>query len=85
MRLSYSNGTAPDHEVSPTGRACAATSTWSTSSRSRTGPCTVRTLHPQHIGTESLIRQEDLDGPILALGLEKGQTGSVAPRNRDDV
>ncbi|WP_308818704.1 cupin domain-containing protein [Pseudonocardia alni] len=40
--------------------------------------------HPQHIGMESLIWQEDLDGPILALGLEKGQTGYVAPRNWDD-
>ncbi|ALL77764.1 dioxygenase [Pseudonocardia sp. EC080610-09] len=40
--------------------------------------------HPQHIGMESLIWQEDLGGPILALGLEKGQTGYVAPRNWDD-
>ncbi|BBG00096.1 MULTISPECIES: cupin domain-containing protein [Pseudonocardia] len=40
--------------------------------------------HPQHIGMESLIWQEDLRGPILALGLEKGQTGYVAPRNWDD-
>ncbi|WP_307849707.1 cupin domain-containing protein [Qaidamihabitans albus] len=40
--------------------------------------------HPQHIGMESLIWQEDLNGPIFALGLEKGQTGYVAPRNWDD-
>ncbi|MFG1923130.1 cupin domain-containing protein [Cryptosporangium sp. NPDC048952] len=39
--------------------------------------------HPQHIGLESLIWQEDLTGPILALGLERGQTGYVAPRNWD--
>lgn len=40
--------------------------------------------HPQHIGMESLIWQERLDGPILALGQEAGQTGFVAPRNWDD-
>ncbi|NYD37470.1 cupin domain-containing protein [Actinomycetospora corticicola] len=40
--------------------------------------------HPQHIGMESLIWQEDLSGPIFALGLEKGQTGYTAPRNWDD-
>jgi gentisate 1,2-dioxygenase len=40
--------------------------------------------HPQHIGTESLIWQEDMNGPILALGLERGQTGYIAPRNWDD-
>lgn len=40
--------------------------------------------HPLHIGMESLIWQEDLSGPILALGLEKGQTGYIAPRNWDE-
>ncbi len=40
--------------------------------------------HPLHIGMESLIWQEDINGPILALGLEKGQSGYVAPRNWDD-
>ncbi|MFW0795034.1 hypothetical protein AAFP30_14580 [Gordonia sp. CPCC 205515] len=40
--------------------------------------------HPLHIGMESLIWQENMDGPILALGLEKGQSGYVAPRNWDD-
>jgi len=40
--------------------------------------------HPLHIGMESLIWQEDLKGPILALGQEAGQTGYVAPRNWDD-
>lgn len=39
--------------------------------------------HPLHIGMESLIWQEDMKGPILALGLEAGQTGYVAPRNWD--
>ena len=37
--------------------------------------------HPQHIGMESLIWQEDMDGPILALGSENGPPGYVAPRN----
>ena len=36
--------------------------------------------HPLHIGMESLIWQERLDGPILTLGSEKGQTGYVGPR-----
>ncbi|MFJ6095165.1 cupin domain-containing protein [Williamsia muralis] len=40
--------------------------------------------HPLHIGMESLVWQEDMDGPILALGTEAGQTGYVAPRNWDD-
>lgn len=40
--------------------------------------------HPLHIGMESLIWQEDLSGPILALGTEAGQGGYVAPRNWDD-
>jgi gentisate 1,2-dioxygenase len=29
---------------------------------------------------ESLIWQEDMDGPILTLGAEAGQTGYVGPR-----
>lgn len=36
--------------------------------------------HPLHIGMESLIWQERLDGPILTLGSEAGQTGYVGPR-----
>lgn len=40
--------------------------------------------HPLHIGMESLVWQEKMDGPILALGTEAGQTGYIAPRNWDD-
>lgn len=40
--------------------------------------------HPLHIGMESLIWQEVMTGPILALGQESGLTGYVAPRNWDD-
>lgn len=36
--------------------------------------------HPLHIGMESLIWQEDLDGPILTLGSDTGLTGYVGPR-----
>ncbi|HEY0294432.1 MAG TPA: hypothetical protein VGC69_03750 [Bordetella sp.] len=36
--------------------------------------------HPLHIGMESLIWQERMDGPILTLGSEAGQTGYVGPR-----
>ncbi len=36
--------------------------------------------HPLHIGMESLIWQEAMDGPILALGSEAGITGYVGPR-----
>lgn len=36
--------------------------------------------HPLHIGMESLVWQEQLDGPVLALGSEEGQTGFVGPR-----
>ncbi|MDR5879908.1 hypothetical protein [Caballeronia sp. LZ032] len=36
--------------------------------------------HPLHIGMESLIWQERMDGPILNLGSEAGQTGYVGPR-----
>lgn len=36
--------------------------------------------HPQQIGMESLIWQERMDGPILTLGSEQGQTGYVGPR-----
>jgi gentisate 1,2-dioxygenase len=38
--------------------------------------------HPLHIGMESLIWQESMDGPILALGSEAGQTGYVGPRDK---
>jgi gentisate 1,2-dioxygenase len=38
--------------------------------------------HPQQIGQESLIWQETMDGPILALGSEAGQTGYVGPREK---
>jgi gentisate 1,2-dioxygenase len=40
--------------------------------------------HPLQIGMESLIWQESMDGPILALGSEAGQTGYVAPRNKGE-
>lgn len=40
--------------------------------------------HPLHIGMESLIWQEDMSGPILALGSESGLTGYVAPRQTGD-
>ncbi|MEJ2860720.1 hypothetical protein [Actinomycetospora flava] len=36
--------------------------------------------HPLHIGMESLVWQEKMDGPVLALGSEAGQTGFVGPR-----
>ncbi|MCE0765548.1 hypothetical protein LWC35_21960 [Pseudonocardia kujensis] len=36
--------------------------------------------HPLHIGMESLVWQEEMDGPVLALGSEEGQTGYVGPR-----
>jgi gentisate 1,2-dioxygenase len=36
--------------------------------------------HPLHIGMESLIWQEDMNGPILTLGAEAGVTGYVGPR-----
>jgi gentisate 1,2-dioxygenase len=36
--------------------------------------------HPLHIGMESLVWQEQMDGPVLALGSEEGQTGYVGPR-----
>jgi gentisate 1,2-dioxygenase len=38
--------------------------------------------HPLHIGMESLIWQEDLDGPILTLGSQAGVKGYVGPRQR---
>ncbi|GAA5232268.1 cupin domain-containing protein [Verticiella sediminum] len=40
--------------------------------------------HPLHIGMESLIWQERMDGPILTLGSEPGQTGYVGPRQAGD-
>jgi gentisate 1,2-dioxygenase len=36
--------------------------------------------HPLQIGMESLVWQERMDGPVLALGSEAGQTGYVGPR-----
>ncbi|WP_454862663.1 cupin domain-containing protein [Paraburkholderia fungorum] len=36
--------------------------------------------HPLHIGMESLIWQERMDGPILNLGSEAGQKGYIGPR-----
>jgi gentisate 1,2-dioxygenase len=38
--------------------------------------------HPLHIGMESLIWQEEMDGPILTLGSQAGVTGYVGPRRR---
>jgi len=40
--------------------------------------------HPLHIGMESLVWQEDMNGPVLALGSEPGQTGYVGPRVAGD-
>jgi gentisate 1,2-dioxygenase len=40
--------------------------------------------HPFQIGIESLIWQERMDGPILTLGSEPGQTGYVGPRLAGD-
>jgi gentisate 1,2-dioxygenase len=40
--------------------------------------------HPLHIGMESLVWQEDMNGPVLALGSEPGQTGYVGPRAAGD-
>jgi gentisate 1,2-dioxygenase len=40
--------------------------------------------HPLHIGMESLIWQEDLDGPILTLGSQAGGKGYVGPRRRGE-
>jgi gentisate 1,2-dioxygenase len=36
--------------------------------------------HPLQIGMDSLVWQEDINGPVLALGSEAGQTGYVGPR-----
>jgi len=36
--------------------------------------------HPMHIALGSLLWQEKMQGPIHALGLEKGQTGYTGPR-----
>jgi hypothetical protein len=38
--------------------------------------------HPLHIGMESLIWQEEMDGPILTLGSQAGVTGYVGPRRK---
>ena len=40
--------------------------------------------HPAQIGMESLIWQERMDGPILALGSDAGQTGYVGPREKGE-
>jgi gentisate 1,2-dioxygenase len=40
--------------------------------------------HPFQIGIESLIWQENLDGAVLTLGSEPGQTGYVGPRLAGD-
>lgn len=40
--------------------------------------------HPFQIGTESLIWQERIDGPVLTLGSEAGQKGYVGPRLKGD-
>ncbi|MEG3126130.1 hypothetical protein [Sphingomonas sp. GB1N7] len=40
--------------------------------------------HPFQLGIESLIWQEDMEGPILTLGSEEGQTGYVGPRQTGD-
>jgi gentisate 1,2-dioxygenase len=38
--------------------------------------------HPTHIALGSLLWQEDMEGPIYALGLQPGQKGYVGPRER---
>jgi gentisate 1,2-dioxygenase len=38
--------------------------------------------HPLHIGMESLIWQENMDGDILTLGAEAGVTGYTGPREK---
>jgi gentisate 1,2-dioxygenase len=40
--------------------------------------------HPLHIGMESLIWQEKMDGPILTLGSQAGVKGYVGPRRTSD-
>jgi gentisate 1,2-dioxygenase len=40
--------------------------------------------HPAQIGMESLIWQERMDGPILALGSDAGQTGYIGPREKGE-
>ena len=40
--------------------------------------------HPFQIAIESLIWQEVMDGPILTLGSEPGQTGYIGPRQAGD-
>jgi gentisate 1,2-dioxygenase len=53
---------------------------------SKTKRCAVLTVqdHPMHIGMESLIWQEKMDGPILTLGSEAGPEGYVGPRLEGD-
>ena len=40
--------------------------------------------HPMHIALGSLLWQERMNGPILALGQQEGQTGYTAPRHKGD-
>jgi gentisate 1,2-dioxygenase len=40
--------------------------------------------HPMHIALGSLLWQERINAPILALGTESGQTGYVGPRRTGD-
>lgn len=40
--------------------------------------------HPFQLAIESLIWQEQMEGPILTLGSEEGQTGYVGPRQKGD-
>ena len=40
--------------------------------------------HPMHIALGSLLWQERMNGPILALGAEAGQTGYTGPRLQGD-
>lgn len=40
--------------------------------------------HPMHIALGSLLWQEKMNGPILALGAEAGQTGYTSPRTKGD-
>ncbi len=54
---------------------------WSEHAHGVTGACVLTVQdHPFQMAIESLIWQEQMDGPILTLGSEEGQTGYVGPR-----
>jgi len=54
---------------------------WSEHAHGATGAAVLTVQdHPFQMAIESLIWQEKMDGPILTLGSEDGQTGYVGPR-----